>query len=104
MSEFSLDTPRHISKSDITHTKNTLNIPVSVNLDSIGKPLEVKVSDNIITFISISINGKQVNFLDLIKEKAKILPNTHKDNIISFDKAFNFYLLRDKYKYVLAVK
>ena len=36
--------------------------------------------------------------------KAKILRPTHKDNITSFSKHYRFYLLRDKYQYVLAVK
>ena len=62
------------------------------------------IRDNIITYINLNVKGKQVNFLDIIKNKAKLIGTSHKHNITSFDKDFKFYLLIDKYEYVLAIK
>lgn len=70
----------------------------------IGKPLQKVIKDDKISEISIIINNKHCNFLDLIKSKAEVLRNDHKDKIESFDSEFNFYLLRDNIDYVLAVK
>lgn len=104
MSEFYLDKPLHISKKDIFSRENILNIPVSVHKDSIEKPLNVIISDGIITHIDLIIDSKLVNFLDIIKDNAKLLRKNHKDNITSFDKDFKFYLLKNKYQCVLAIK
>ena len=79
-------------------------MPVSINEDSIGKPLSVNVSNGVITNINITINDKQVNFLDLIRDRAKVLRLNHKDNITHFDENFRFYLLKDKSDFVLAIK
>ena len=81
-----------------------LSITISINKDSIGNPLPLVISNDIITNIIITINGKNINFLDIIKNGAKFLTNNHKDNIIQFDKYFKFYLLIDKFNYLLAVK
>lgn len=45
-----------------------------------------------------------MNFLDVIKAKAKILRAKHVDNITSLDANLKFYLLKDKRDYVFAVK
>lgn len=104
LSEFSLDKPSHISIQENIEIKNKLTIPISINKDSIGTPLPVNISNGIITNIRVTIKNNQVNFLDVIKAKAKFLRVNHKDNIISFDDKFKFYLLKDKYDYILAVK
>ena len=105
LSEFSLDKPSHIPNTDLISTEKIISLPVSINEDSIGKPLDVTVSNNIITNISLNIKGNEVNFLDIIKSKAKSFGNrSHKDNITSFDEDYKFYLLRDKHEYVLAIK
>lgn len=104
LSEFSLDKPSHISKQENIITESMLTIPVSINKDSIGDPLTVSISNGIITNINLIINSKQLNLLDIIKNKAKLLRANHKDNITSFYENLKFYLLKDKYDYVLAVK
>ena len=88
LSEFSLDRPSHVSVPENIMGEKILNIPVSVNRDSLGKPLTVLVDNGFITNIILNILGKDVNFLDIIKEKAKYLPTNHKDNIRSFDDNF----------------
>ena len=102
--EFGLDKPSHISISDNTSTKKRLNIPISTNETSLGKPLITEVVNGFVTNINIIIKNKLVNFIDIIKSKAKFLRTNHKDNITSFDSNFKFYLLNEKYDYVLAVK
>lgn len=104
LSEFSLSEKPHISKSEFIITERKLNVPVSINEDYLGKPLPVNVSNGIITNIYININDKRVNFLDLIRHKAKVLRPNHKDNITVFDENFKFYLLKDKGDFVLAIK
>lgn len=81
-----------------------LKIPVSINEDSIGKPLPTVIKNDIIESIIITIDGKVVNFIDIIKNRVKFLKSKHKDNTSSFDKGYKFYLLKDRYDYVLAVK
>lgn len=104
LSEFSLQEPSHIPSSDIISTKENLNIPISINKDSLGQALSVNISNGFITNINLTINGNKFNFLDLINNKAKLLRTNHKDKITSFDENWMFYLLKDKYDYVLAVK
>lgn len=57
-----------------------------------------------INTIIITIKGNKVNFIDIIKNKAKFLRLNHNDCITSFDSNFKFYLLKDKSDFVLAVK
>lgn len=104
LSEFSLTKPSHISKQEDIEIQNQLSIPISINNDSIGTPLPVNISNGIITNISVTIKNNQVNFLDVIKAKAKLLRSNHKDNITCFDANFKFYLLKDRYAYILAIK
>lgn len=105
LSEFSLDPkPLYISKPDYTFTKNSLVIPVSVNKDSLGEPLEVTISNGFISDIRFYNKGARVNFLSLIYAKTKILRNNHPDKITSFDASFKFYSLLDNQRYILAVK
>lgn len=104
LSEFSLEKPTYISKFENILTQKSLTVPVSVNEDSIGKPLSVDIDNGFITAINLNLNNNQVNFLDLIKDKAKLLRSNHIDNITCFDHNFKFYLLKDKYDYVLAIK
>lgn len=85
----------HIPRSDLKSVESNLSIPVSIDEDSLGKALPVDISDGLITHIHLEIDGKLVNFLDIIKSNAKILRAKHKDNIISFDSSFKFYLLKD---------
>lgn len=108
LSEFSLQTPVHVkgSENKALVTTRDLNIPVSVNKDSIGNPLLLETKDDFIVNICLKINDKIVNFLDIIKDKSKFLRKNHKDNINIFHKSWNFYLLKDHRNdsYVLAVK
>ena len=104
LSEFSLQKPSYITNHENLLIQDKLNIPVSINEDSIDKPLPTVISNGVITDIYLTINGELVNFLDIIKSKAKLLRKNHIDNIIHFDKDFKFYLLKDRYDYVLAVK
>lgn len=104
LSEFYLHKPDHVSIYDNIITQKKLNIPLSVNEVSLGSPLAVETHNGFITKIFVTIYNKQVNFLDVIKNKAKFLRSSHKDNITLFDTNFKFYLLMDNSYYVLAVK
>lgn len=77
---------------------------MSVNKDSNGKPLPVTISNGVFTNINLTINNNKVNFLNIIKSKAELLKAKHKDGFIPFYQGYNFYLLKDKDNYVLAVK
>lgn len=104
LSVFSLDKSNHISSTDINSTKRKLNIPVSVSEDSLGKPLGIIVENNKIIDIILNFNNKRINFLDVIRNKAKFIRAKHSDNITDFDASFKFYLLKDVNYYILAVK
>ena len=104
LSEFRLDKPLYTTKSEIVNTEKELNIPVSINEDSIGKPLSVFTSKGLITYININFKGKSFNFLDVIRESAKLIKKGHKDQIMNFDDGYKFYLLKDRTDFVLAVK
>ena len=80
-----------------------LTIPISVHRDSLGNRLNKTVKNSKITHIAINIGGDFCNFLDIIKNNAKLIKANHKDNIISFDKGFDFYYFNDRFPYVLAV-
>ena len=104
LSEFKLGNLNNIPLSEHSSIKRKLNIPVSVNQDSLGRPLDMVIVNNKIVNISLTIDNKKVNFLDIINEKASMLKRVnHVDNIRSFDSSFKFYLIRDKSNYVLAV-
>lgn len=103
LSEFSLDKPSHVSVAENVMGEKILNIPVSVNEGYLGKPLTVLVDNGFITNIILKILGKDINFLDIIKEKAKYLPTNHRDDITRFEDNFKFYHLKEKTDYVLAV-
>ncbi len=104
LSVFSLDKSNHISNTDIISTKRKLNLPVSVSEDSLGKPLNIVVENNKILDIILIFNNKRINFLDVIRNKAKFIRAKHSDNITDFDPSFKFYLLKDVNYYILAVK
>lgn len=94
-----------IAKNNIKdNNRNMLNVPISVHKATLGKLLEVVIDKNLITDIVVHMDSKTVNFLSVIRDRAKLLRTAHKDNIISFDSAFQFYLVRDKLSYVLAIK
>ena len=94
----------HLFDSERVSVEKGLYLPVSINEDSLGKPLDVEVSNGLIKEIPLEIRGKLVNFLDLIRTKASMLNPKHKDNITTFDSSYNFIYCKDKYQYVLAVK
>lgn len=108
LSEFSLKTPGYVEgfENKALVTTRDLNIPVSVNKDSLGNPLLTESHNGYIVNISVKINNKIVNFLDIIKDKSKFLRKNHKDNITLFHESLNFYLLKDhrNNSYILAVK
>ena len=104
LSEFKLNKPEYVKTSELTNVSNTLKIPVSINEDSIGKPLDTIVSNNIITNIKLNFKNKEINFLDNIKNKTRFLSDKHSNKITIFDSSFKFYKLRDKYHFILAVK
>lgn len=62
------------------------------------------IVNNKIVNISLIVDNKEINFLDIIKEKAYMVRiSNHPDYITSFDSSFKFYLIRDISNYVLAV-
>ena len=84
--------------------QTNLNIPVSVNKDSLGEALPVHIVNGMITHIVLISKNSMVNFLDVIKSKFIILKRGHLSKITSFDDNCKFYLVKDKFNYVLAVK
>lgn len=106
LSEFSIqkDKPIYISDVENDFIKDNLTIPISVNEDSLGKPLNVKVTNGAISHLYLEIYGKLTNFIDIIIDKTKVLRPNHRDKIIYFDTDWKFYLLKDKFDYILAVK
>ena len=74
-----------ISLPDKDRILKGVKIPVSVNKSYLGNLLETKVDNGYISYIKLAIDNKTINFLDIIKEKAKFLRANHKDNIVSFD-------------------
>lgn len=103
-SEFCLDKPQHVDRSVSISTNRKLNIPVSVAESSLGRPLPVVIVNNFIINISLNIDNKMVNFLDIIRNKAKFFRPKHPDNITYFDNDYMFYFLKDEVDYVLAIK
>ena len=92
-------------KRDILNTKKLISLPVNIDKDYLGKPLDIILGDNNdISIVNININNKICNFLDIIKEKAKYLRTKHSDNITVFDKDFKFYYIKSTVDYVLVVK
>lgn len=104
LSEFNLEKPFHVTKYEVLKTERELVIPVSVSEKSIGKPLSVNTSNGLITHINLNLQDKMVNFLDVIRNNAKLIRAGHKDNITHFYENFRFYLLKDKSDFVLAIK
>ena len=104
LSEVSLIKPFYVSNYENNLIKDVLIVPISVNRDSIGKPLGVAIVNGFITAIDLIIRNNRVNFMSIILNKAKILKSNHRDKITSFDKNFKFYLLKDKFDYILAIK
>lgn len=94
-----------VKRTDVDTITTTKSVPVSLNEDSLGTPLKVEFTNNIITNIQVTHNNVTFNFLDKIKTQAKFLPTKHKDKITEFDSSFKFYFLfiNTKY-YVLATK
>ena len=103
-SEFKLNKPIHVSINDFNNTYRKLNIPVSINSDSLGKPLDIQIVNNVITDIVLIYKNKRINFMDVIKDKAKFLAKSHKDNITIFDSNYKFYLIKDIRYFILGVR
>lgn len=80
--------------------KSTFYLPFFVDRNYLGTPLKTVLDfKNIISQIIVSIGNKKVNFIDLIKGKAKILGSKHYLNITSFDSYFKFFILKDYRSY-----
>lgn len=82
------------------------NLPISIAESSLGDSLvtELDVNNNIYS-IKLNVDNRNVNFLDVIKEKSKHLKDNHVNKITHFTSTFKFYYLQDiKYKYVLATR
>jgi len=50
------------------------------------------------------LNGRRVNFLDIITDKTSFIREGHKNSIIEYDSKFKFYYILDKNPNVLAIK
>ena len=104
LSEFILNKPEHIVEDDYKAVKRNLNIPMSINEASLGKPLLTKLdSENNVTHIFLNIKGKQVNFMDIINDQLGILLHNNPNRVISLHGGYKFYFLKDKIPYVLCV-
>ena len=62
-----------INKKKMDRDNKLLNIPISINENSLGKPLSVDIDNNLITNIKIMIDDNVVNFLSLIREKSSYI-------------------------------
>lgn len=95
-----------INKKKMDRDNKLLNIPISINENSLGKPLSVDIDNNLITNIKIMIDDNVVNFLSLIREKSSYIRKDNPDSIMSFDSGYNFYLVRDENNdlFVLVIK
>src|SRR6266704_1699950 len=100
---YDLKYPAFNDKINSNITK-VLMYTVSVSEDSLGKPLNIVVENNKILDIILIFNNKRINFLDVIRNKAKFIRAKHSDNITDFDPSFKFYLLKDVNYYILSVK
>jgi hypothetical protein len=88
----------HIDKDTFNKTKKDLNIPFSINEESLGIPLSVEINNGFITNIILKFDNNVINFLSLIKEKSGYIRTNHMDQITSFDSNYKFYLNRDAAK------
>jgi hypothetical protein len=88
----------HVEKNIANKDKKNLDIPISIHGESLGKPLALVIDNNIINDIKITIDGKEVNFMDIIKEKCSYLRDKHMDNITTFDASYKFYRIINKNK------
>lgn len=88
--------PKYITDGENIITTKKLNIPIFINKDSIGKPLTVEQDNGLITNIILTYNKVQLNFLEIIRKKAKFLSLKHNDNITNFNTDYKFSLLNDK--------
>ena len=97
--------PKHITKQDNCLTVKKLNIPVSIRKNSLGNELIVERDNGLITNIILNHNKAQLNFIEIIRNKAKFFRPYHKHNITSFANDYKFYLLKDNSgDFVLAVR
>jgi hypothetical protein len=104
LSEFKLDSiENNHNKRETIETKRNLIIPISISEKYLGPALNTTVDDNYVTDIDVVINNEKVNFLDIMRDKAKVLRGAHKDKITHFDKGFKFYLLKNNVSYVLGI-
>lgn len=46
----------HVAKEDIYSTRKIINIPISINVNSLGNPLEVDISNGFINNIKLTID------------------------------------------------
>lgn len=96
-------------KKELTnvHRKNALElitVPVVNDEEHLGLPLPVLLdNNNKIISITANIKGFNTNFLHVILSKSKIL-TSDKNKITDFDNSYNFYYIKSKIDYVLAVK
>ena len=87
---------------------NILNIPVYLDNTIFENKLNTTVdSNNYINYIGITIYNKTINFMDLIKNKARYIKSNNtllekKDT--SFDSLYKFYVFKgERFNYVLAI-
>ena len=95
LSEFALTKPKSLVKSDVYFVEKQLNIPVSIQPESLGKALDVTISNGFIISIDVVINNKRIDFLPLIKGMGKLLLTNHRANTSNFGENWKFYLFRD---------
>ena len=69
--EFALTKLYHISNYENSFTPDILTVPISVNKDPIGKPLDVTVVNGFITEINLIIRNNRINLMSTILNKAK---------------------------------
>ena len=95
-----------IDKNIVTDINKIRNIPISVNKNSIGIPLETDISSGFITKIKLNNKNSTINSIDVIIEKSSYIRDKHKDNITYFYDKYNFYLISydSENSFVLAIK
>lgn len=85
--ELILDKPvlNMISLPDKDCILKNIKILVFVDKSSLSNLLETKVDNDYIFYIKLTINNKTINYLNIIRKKARFLRANHNDNIVLFD-------------------
>lgn len=102
LEELMLRKPEQMTQKDYSSSKD-FKIPYTNNEKLLGRSLVTESNQGFITAINLFMNNRNINFLQVIVNKSKLLRKNHKDRIERFNDSFKFYLVHDVTSYVLAI-